>query len=115
MSDTKFTKGPWEVLAEEPQKGYLRVRATIPGARYKIANVHAIAHYRDGIDYAELNSREAKETLANARLIAAAPELFEAVSIIAGKANDLLFSGELTTDEHSVIFAALAKATGEQA
>lgn len=57
------------------------------------------------------NHRSAKERRDIARLMAAAPELFEAVEIIAAKANDLHALGLITTDEHGVILAAIAKAT----
>lgn len=58
------TPGPWLILPEESDKPYLRIRGNRLGGQYKIANV--------------LTAGDA-ETLANARLIAAAPELLEAL------------------------------------
>ena len=78
MSNTKnlHTPGPWQVLPEEVDRPYIRVRGTELGGRYKVANVPTPAY--DGVD-----AREARETRANARLIAAAPELLEALREIA--------------------------------
>ena len=67
MSD--FTKGGWTVMPEEVDKPYIRIRGTLPGRRYKIANV--LTPTGDGVP-----PREAEQTRANARLISAAPDLF---------------------------------------
>lgn len=69
---SEHTPGPWQVLPEECDKPYIRIRGTVLGCRYKIANV-LTPHY-EGV-----HEREAAETRANARLIAAAPELLEAL------------------------------------
>jgi hypothetical protein len=70
--NTKFTPGPWKVLAEESDKDYLRIRGTRLGDRYKIANVIKPTYWG-------VHPREAEETRANASLIAAAPDLLEAL------------------------------------
>jgi hypothetical protein len=72
MSEKTFTPGPWQTMPEEHDKQYVRIRGTQLGERYKIANVLAP-------DYEGANELEADETRANARLIAAAPELLEAL------------------------------------
>ncbi len=64
------TPGPWQVLPEEMGKNYLRVRGTILGLRYKIADVR-------NPDYEGVTENDTQMTRANARLIAAAPELRE--------------------------------------
>lgn len=64
----KHTEGPWQVMPEEVDKSYIRVRGTRFGGRYKIADVPTPI-------FLGVNSGEAEETRANARLIAAAPEL----------------------------------------
>jgi len=61
-----YTKGPWAVLPEESDKPYIRIRGTLLGRRFKVANVCAPEWDID-------------ESRANARLIAAAPELAEAL------------------------------------
>ncbi len=66
------TRGPWSVLPEEADRDYIRIRGTNLGHRYKIANVLTV-HYEGG------RPSEAEETRANARLIAAAPELLSAL------------------------------------
>ena len=68
---SKHTQGPWQVLPAEDDKPYIRIRGTRLGQRYKVANVVS------PVDF--MPEKELKETIANARLIAAAPELLEAL------------------------------------
>ena len=75
MSEGKHTPGPWDV----PNIGYVRK----DGALYPIAPSEKKKHGESWIDMRkriepELNARE-EEALANARLIAAAPDLLEAL------------------------------------
>lgn len=72
MNRFKGTPAPWSQLPEESDKPYIRIRGTNIGCRYKIANVLTPCY--DGV-----KSREADETRANARLIASAPELLDAL------------------------------------
>jgi len=72
MSKAQHTQGPWKILPEECTKPYIRIRGTVFGGRYKVANVLSPS-------YEGINDREHEETVANARLIAAAPELLEAL------------------------------------
>ena len=71
-SNTKHTPGPWQVLPEECEKPYIRVRGSVLGGRYKIANV--VTPIYEGV-----HLREAEETRRNARLIAAAPQQHDAL------------------------------------
>ena len=71
----KFTKGPWQVLPEEADKDYIRIRGTVCGGRYKVANVPTPT-------YEGVHPRELEETQANAALIAAAPELLAALEAV---------------------------------
>lgn len=64
---TKHTKGPWIVLPEEHDKKYIRIRGTLLGGRYKIANVNAVV-YDEKISTI-ISEREAEETRANAKRI----------------------------------------------
>ena len=99
MSKTVHTPGPWVTLPEEVDKPYIRIRGTRPGGRYKVANV--ITPVYEGV-----HEREADETRANARLIAAAPELLEALKTAhAHIADDVL---------RASIGNLIAKATGGQ-
>ena len=104
MPVTKHTPGPWGTLPEECDKPYIRVRGTVLGRRYKVANV--ITPIYDGV-----HEREAEETRANARLIAAAPDLLEALQTIAGHLDD---TAACNSDKAmaSTARAAIAKATG---
>jgi hypothetical protein len=72
---SKHTKGPWQILPEEADKDYIRIRGTVCGGRYKVANVPTPT-------YAGVHPRELAETCANAALIAAAPELLAALENI---------------------------------
>ena len=68
---SQHTPGPWQVLPEEDDRQYLRIRGTEPGQLWKIANVHHDPHaYR---------RHDADETRANASLIACAPDLLAVV------------------------------------
>ena len=101
---SKHTKGPWQLLPEECDFPYIRVRGTSLGGRFKIANV--LTPVYDGA-----GEREAKETLANARLIAAAPELLAAL-------QDMLCGPYLDSPavklRRAKAHAAIAKATGDK-
>jgi len=92
----KHTRGPWAILPEEVDRQYIRVRGTVLGGRYKIANV--VTPTYDGVC-----EREAQETRANARLIAAAPDLLEF-------AEEVRRTGD--TRLSSMAIAVIAKATG---
>ncbi len=72
MKQFKGTPGPWVIKPEEVDRGYIRVRGARLGGRYKVANV--VTPQYEGV-----LAREAEETRANANLIAAAPELLEAL------------------------------------
>ncbi|TGE04606.1 hypothetical protein [Hymenobacter fodinae] len=97
------TPGPWKTLAEECDKPYIRVRGGRLGSRYKIANV--ITPVYDGS-----TQREADETRANARLIAAAPDLLEALKKVSTFWNEDNPNADCPYDD---VDAAIAKATGE--
>lgn len=75
MSDKTFTPGPWIVMPEESENSYVRIRGSLLGERYKIANVLTPV-------YPGAEATEGEETQANARLIAAAPELYSALQEI---------------------------------
>lgn len=105
MSEIKHTPGPWVTLPEECDKPYVRIRGTRLGERYKIVNVLTPA-------YEGFAERETEETRANARLIAAAPELLEALETI------LEMCDGYVPNTSKVVWAnaraAIAKATGSQ-
>lgn len=99
MTQFKGTPGPWEIKPEEVDRPYIRIRGTRLGGRFKVANV--LSPNYDGVHH-----REAHETRANARLIAAAPELLEALQIIC-------FFEDISSAQREIAEAAIAKATGE--
>lgn len=71
----KHTPAPWIVAPMEADKEYIRIRGTKLGGRFKVANVLDEKHnWSNSI----IEAREKDESLANARLISAAPDLLEA-------------------------------------
>lgn len=105
MSEAKHTPGPWTVLPKELDCDYIRIRGTVLGGRYKIANV---LHPSGRNLSKELRKREVEETLANVRLIAAAPKLLEALEVIVAA-----FDGDIA-DALKAAQAAIAEAKGQQ-
>lgn len=111
QQSAQHTPGPWRVLPEECDKPYIRVRGSALGSRYKVANV--LTPIYDGV-----HEREAAETRANARLIAAAPDLLAALQtavhlytqygLVSGAAVDGISGGRWVNEAR----AAIAKATG---
>ncbi len=101
----KHTPGPWQFLPEECDKPYIRIRGTVLGGRYKIANVITPS-------YEGVHEREAVQTRANARLIAAAPELLEALKMLVADWCDE--TGMSTPSHESVRFARAAIAKAEE-
>ena len=106
MAETKWTPGPWEVKPVELGVPYLRVRGTRLGMRHKVANVLA-TH-----DHPAIREREIAETEANAHLIAAAPDLYEALETTVAA---LASSGSMHQKALDAAEAALSKARGEMA
>ena len=96
----KYTPGPWTILPEEGDKDYIRIRGTRWGSRYKIANVIAPT-------YLGIYHHNAGETRGNARLIAAAPELFEmlykAIKVLERVGNDTLDGRNTVQDARNLI------------
>lgn len=73
MKEFKGTKGKWEVKPSISKTAY-NVVGTIPGEKYKIARCPYIRDEECNIAWNEL---ERKESLANANLIAASPEMLD--------------------------------------
>ena len=80
---SKHTPEPWELLDAEADKEYLRIRGTVLGGRYKIANVLWPNYSESARD------REAAETLANAERI------IDCVNACAGMADPAAEIAEL--------------------
>jgi hypothetical protein len=72
MKEAKHTPAPWQILPEECDRPYIRIRGIALGTRYKIANVLTPNH--DGV-----HPREAQETRANARRIVACVNACEGI------------------------------------
>lgn len=104
MKGFKGTPGPWEIKPEEVDRPYIRIRGTRLGGRFKVANVLSQ-------DYDGVHHRKADETRANARLIAAAPELLEALTTTLDEIGHWLSQQKPGLKEK--IDSVVAKALGE--
>ena len=98
MSEFKGTPGPWKCLREEVNKHYIRISGTKVGERFAVANV--LSPLCD-----DVYEREAKETLANAQLIAAAPELLKELQDLVSRCRIYVN----TSDAQAAIAKALGK------
>ena len=106
-SDTKFTPGPW---CWGGMYGHESVRIEAEGGRV-VGTVRDSE--RRGLDKNGMYIYEqTEEGRANARLIAAAPELYEALVCLLARAENELADPE---DVHEVVFAkaTISKARGE--
>lgn len=110
MKEFKGTPGPWEIKQEEVDRPYIRIRGTRLGGRFKVANVLSP-------DYDGVHHREVDETRANARLIAAAPELLKALQLLmaeqTGGNKSCGHNGFTCMCPYDKARAAIAKALGE--
>ena len=114
MSEAKHTPGPWELDG-------LTVYKLTDEPKHKQANVFCA---RVDAGYTLTNGRTSfQECQANARLIAAAPELLEAAQMVIAwyeaeddhSKADFYERMQMCRDSESALRAAIAKATGEQA
>lgn len=69
-----YTKGPWNVRHSESKTAF-NVIGTVPGCKYKIARCPYIITAIE-----ELDKREKDEAEANAKLIAAAPDMLQVLT-----------------------------------
>nr|WP_313010796.1 hypothetical protein [Brucella intermedia] len=99
MAETKYTKGPWDWETPLGDDCYSIVQAGLKSYEWQF-----IAHVHVGIPAEGMMPRQ--EALANARLIAAAPDLYEALKLLLSSAHD-----HQTGIQEAE--AALAKARGE--
>ena len=103
---SKHTPGPWRILEEEEDKDYIRIRGTVWGGRYKVANVPTC----ETTGHLTLNAQNLAEVRANAQLIAAAPELLEALEDYV-KVHEFL--GRADRPHYQAAKKLIAKAKGE--
>jgi len=104
MTQAKYTPGPWALQYEPTSTAGVRVRFDIRSAtRIAIASGQSQEHLGEDVGVQEV------ECIANARLIAAAPELLEALQETLG-----YFPAEFRSQLEKAR-AAIAKATGAAA
>lgn len=118
MSETKFTPGPWEICKDGacPCKQIWSIPGDFPVATGNGVHIGAVhQHMADAPDliYASLSDETRK---ANAALIAAAPDLYAALSdLMENEKFHTMVGGNPNVVEEllSRCYAALAKARGE--
>jgi hypothetical protein len=100
MHASKHTPGPWQYheKVDGRSNGYIRAGERHPGAVYAPAVAHVCR-------------RTDSEMAANARLIAAAPELLHWCKELRGKLIDLMAEGDSIADARRV--AAILKGSGD--
>lgn len=92
--DTKHTEGPWEVIEYGPNAGAVRIGEIIVEGAYRGGDSDVLS-------------------LVDARLIAAAPELLEALMLVEERFGAHCID-PLPMDLCELVVAAIAKATGAQ-
>ena len=121
MTDTqKFTPGPWEALLEDGEIECMEIRAQ--GSLIAVAVVYGLEGFPCLTD--ELTDAGPGEFMANARLIAAAPDLLEALRNFAYCAARIspppyghrcMWCGDCVQKAKDDARAAIAKAEGPEA
>ena len=99
MSNAQHTPGPWKIEVELGSRHDEFLIAKDAGDRGR------------GIAIAETRTGSGSER-ANARLIAAAPELLEALQRLSAQCTRLRLPGQPETDAEKTARAVIAKATG---
>ena len=107
MSEAKFTKGEWVILPIEDDREYIRIRGTVLGGRYKIANVSDLKNHHSDDDWCK---SERIESAANAHLIVAAPKMYAELDDL----EEWLKYNDDYKRWHKRIESLLAKARGEK-
>lgn len=117
MADTKFTPGPWQAVEHYSDsvsvvdsRGFEIVEADDSPILLGYSEKFDIRHWGElpGRSYLEL---DAEEQAANARLIAAAPDLYAALELAVRYLPDT--GGDGASFAHGEAVDALAKARGE--
>lgn len=106
----KFTPGPWAITAVNrlpvaKSLGVINPKSTVLNYEIKGAQVAVVANIK------ECNLRSDAQTEANARLIAAAPEMLEALRGVADIIRENLPSTNAGIEALDRVEAAIAKAT----
>jgi hypothetical protein len=113
MSDTKHTPGPWAILDDkEPSAPGIEA----PSVEFSVVVIGYPQH--DAGDDAGVHGRTPEEKMANACLIAAAPDMLQALDWIRDGVQTALDEAESPSLDALVLWlahseAAIAKAKGE--
>lgn len=102
MAEFKGTKGKWEIK-HSFSKDAFNIIGTVLGGKYKVARVP----YLVDEDFPEISDRNKNEAHADAKLIAASPELLESLQVILGYDN----TGESMKEVKKIAEEAIKKAT----
>jgi hypothetical protein len=103
--EKKFTRAPWQIKHSESKSAF-NVIGTNLGEKYKIARCPYVVS-----ELTELTDRERKEAEANAKLIAAAPEMLDALDLAQAELRaSYKRLGYLNSNVLTAIYNAMAKA-----
>lgn len=111
--ETKHTKGKWSLVRKDNKTVYLCMTDKAKGdaeSTYGWYDLHKICLYGSGLNQSPITKENQQEAEANAKLIAAAPELLEALMKIQGAYLTGGIKG-LFQDEIDLINNAINKAT----
>lgn len=116
MSKVKHTPGPWEPLRQgievQSAEGNHEVLAYAGDIPVCVCEVYSAAHIEHDDPVGEYVISQ-EEGLANLRLIAAAPELLEALAGIVSELKPFMGQGRMD-ETINAARAAIAKATGKE-
>lgn len=107
MTDSKHTPGPWELDTDE---AWPDVKVYADNLQFRVA---IITDYADGVDK-EQDKQMRAEQAANARLIAAAPELLAALEELVERLETLEHDHRVKHIGCSAARAAIARARGDK-
>ena len=108
MSNAQHTPGPWSLETVRTSSGICHKIGPFPGRRDNFPPRHACLY----ADYPSADNPADQEMAANARLIATAPELLEALQRLSAQCERLRLPGQLETDAEKTARAVIAKTTG---
>ena len=108
MNETKHTPGPWELTTRGTNISGVHVACTIYMQNGGTVDLQSQEHL------GRSDALLADECVANARLIAAAPDLLEALQRLSGQCDRMLLPGQKPTSAEQNARDVIAKATGEK-
>lgn len=111
MSNTKFTPGPWEWANRSEVSDIKSNNSTIPFAIHKVIGRSAVMPIADICNFPPASDKQVEIMEANAKLIAAAPELLETLTEVWNYISSSEVEGKESIALYNKVEAAIKKAT----